>query len=116
MSDNSKLIEHVKSWLEIDNQIKTLQKEIKERRKLKKAATESLVDIMKSRDIEVMSTSDGELIRTARKIKSPLSKKHLLTSLSMFFKEDKKLIQDLSNYIMESRPEKVHENIKRKKK
>jgi hypothetical protein len=115
MDDNTQLVEHVKNWLEIDNQIKTLQKEIKERRKLKKSATESLVNIMKNRDIEIMSTSDGELIRTARKIKSPLSKKHLLISLSMFFKNDNKIIQDLSNYIMESRPEKIHENIKRKK-
>ena len=65
--ENKQLISNVKEWLEIDNQIKALQKEIKIRRKLKKDITESLVDIMKTNDIEVMSTSDGQLVRTSRK-------------------------------------------------
>ena len=80
-----------------------------------KDITESLVDIMKTNDIEVMSTSDGQLVRTSRKVKSPLSKKHLLASLSVYFKNDPNIIKELSNYIMDSRPEKLHENIKRKK-
>ena len=113
--ENKQLVDNVKEWLQIDNQIKTLQKEIKVRRKLKKDITESLVNIMKTNDIEVMSTSGGQLIRTSRKIKSPLSKKHLLTSLTQYFKNDPNIIKELSNFIMESRPEKVHENIKRKK-
>jgi len=116
MGDNALLIEHVKNWLEIDKQIKALQKEISDRRKLKKITTETLVDIMKTRDIEVMNTSGGELIRTSRTIKSPLSKKHLLASLALYFKNDKKLINELSDYIMETRPEKVRENITCKKK
>ena len=50
--ENKQLISNVKEWLEIDNQIKALQKEIKIRRKLKKDITESLVDIMKTNDID----------------------------------------------------------------
>lgn len=114
MEDNDHLIDNVKQWLTIDNEIKTLQKEIKERRKIKKNITASLVDIMKNRDIEIMSTSDGELIRTSRKVKSALSKKHLLQSLSVFFKNDNEIISKLSNHILESRPEKTLENIRRK--
>jgi hypothetical protein len=114
MEENDHLIDNVKQWLNIDNEIKTLQKEIKERRKIKKTITASLVDIMKNRDIEIMSTSDGELIRTSRKVKSALSKKHLLQSLSTFFKNDDEIIGKLSNYILESRPEKTLENIRRK--
>ena len=68
MENNDQLIENVKQWLSIDNEIKTLQKEIKERRKIKKNITTSLVDLMKNRDIEIMSTSDGELIRTSEKL------------------------------------------------
>ena len=114
MEDNDHLIDNVKQWLNIDNEIKTLQKEIKEKRKIKKSITSSLVDIMKNRDIEIMSTSDGELIRTSRKVKSALSKKHLLQSLSAFFKNDAEIIGKLSNYILESRPEQTLENIRRK--
>ena len=46
---------------------------------------------MKHRDIEIMSTSDGELIRTSQKVKSALSKKHLLQSLTVFLKMTPKL-------------------------
>ena len=46
MENNDQLIENVKQWLSIDNEIKTLQKEIKERRKIKKDYY-FLVDLMK---------------------------------------------------------------------
>ena len=51
MSTQQELLENVKTWLDIDNQIRTLQKEIRDRRKLKKELTESLVGIMKNQDI-----------------------------------------------------------------
>ena len=48
---NNELLENVKTWLNIDNEIRTLQKEIKNRRKLKKELTISLVNVMKNNDI-----------------------------------------------------------------
>ena len=47
---NEVLLENVKTWLDIDNQIRALQKQIKERRKLKKDLTASLVQIMKTNE------------------------------------------------------------------
>ena len=94
---------------------KPFKKKLKLEENLKKDITESLVDIMKTNDIEVMSTSDGQLVRTSRKVKSPLSKKPFIGFLSVYFKNDPNIIKELSNYIMDSRPEKLHENIKRKK-
>ena len=35
MEDRHRLIQNVKEWINLDNEIKTLQKEIKERRKKK---------------------------------------------------------------------------------
>ena len=43
------LIENVKTWLTIDNDIKKLQKSIKNKRKEKKELTENLVNIMNKR-------------------------------------------------------------------
>tara|TARA_B100002019_G_scaffold168952_1_gene146065 strand:- start:2864 stop:3217 length:354 start_codon:yes stop_codon:yes gene_type:complete len=114
MSTQQELLENVKTWLDIDNQIRTLQKEIRDRRKLKKEVTESLVGIMKTQDIDALNVPDGQLIYNKTKTKAPLSKKHLLISLSQYFKNDQRLVEELSKYIMESRQEKEKENIKRK--
>tara|TARA_B100000927_G_C16250990_1_gene383503 strand:- start:76 stop:432 length:357 start_codon:yes stop_codon:yes gene_type:complete len=114
MADQKRLIDNVKNWLQIDNEIKQLQKEIKKRRAMKKDMTDSLVEIMKSQDIEIMNAGESQLIRTEKKVKSALSKKHLINSLLQYFKEDKQTVAQLTNFIMESRPEKTKENIRRK--
>ena len=114
MSSQENLLENVKTWLNIDNEIRTLQKEIRDRRKLKKELTNDLVGIMKTQDIDAVNVPDGQLIYNKTKTKAPLSKKHLLLSLSQFFKNDQRMIDELSKYIMESRIETEKENIKRK--
>jgi|TARA_Y100000389_G_C17252942_1_gene409031 hypothetical protein len=114
MTDKSRLVENVKSWLQIDTEIKQLQREIRKRRSLKKEMTDSLVEIMKSQDIEIMNTGESQLIRTEKKTKSALSKKHLITSLLDFYKNDKETVAQLTNFIMNTRPEKTVENIRRK--
>ena len=108
------LLQNVKSWLTIDNEIRALQKEIKERRKMKKQLTTDLMTTMKSNDIDALNVPDGELIYNKTKTKAPLSKKHLLSSLTQYFKGDKRMIDELSKFIMETRAEKEKESIKRK--
>ena len=114
MSDKAHLVENVKKWLQIDTEIKKLQQEIRKRRALKKDMTDTLVQIMKSQDIEIMNAGESQLIRTERKTKSALSKKHLINSLLNFFKEDKETVAQLTTFIMNTRPEKTVENIRRK--
>ena len=113
---NNELLDSVKSWLSLDNDIRNLQKQIKLKRKEKKSITTNLVDIMKSNDIDQLNIPDGELVYTKTKSKAPLSKKHLLASISTFFQNsnDPRLVQELSTFIMNSRQEKEKENIKRK--
>ena len=114
MEDRSRLIQNVKEWIGLDNEIKTLQREIKERRKKKKNITFSLVDIMKNNEIDCFDITDGQLIYTKKNVKNPLSKKHLLKSLSEFFKNDKLIVGQLGKYIMETRESKTREDIRRK--
>ena len=115
MEDNkNELVNTVKDWLTIDNEIKQLQKEVKVRKQKKKNMTEHLVNMMKDRDIDVMSLSKEQLIRTEKKVKAPLSKKHLLNCLLDYFKEDKETVENLGSFIMDSRPVKIKENIRRK--
>jgi hypothetical protein len=108
------LLNNVKTWLNIDNEIRSLQKEIRDRRKLKKTLTDNLVTIMKTQDIDALNVPDGQLIYNKTKSKCALSKKHLVTSLATYFKNDQRIVDELSKFIMESRKEKEKENIKRK--
>tara|TARA_X000000368_G_C22389939_1_gene432818 strand:+ start:168 stop:311 length:144 start_codon:yes stop_codon:yes gene_type:complete len=47
MAGQEDLIKNVKGWLTIDEEIKELQKSIREKKKDKKIFTENLVNIMK---------------------------------------------------------------------
>jgi hypothetical protein len=109
------LVKTVKEWMEKDTAMKKLSKEMKELRNDKKELTKTLVEIMKEKEVDVFDFQEhGKLLYTKSKIKSSLSKKHLLTSLTTYFKEDQKKIQELAQHILDSRTETVKENIKRK--
>ena len=74
--DKEKLIENVREWIGIDNEIKQLQKIIKEKRKEKKGLTENLVNVMKTNDIQCFDISDGKLMYTQNKVKSACEQKY----------------------------------------
>ena len=115
MQDTNNLRDSVKNWLQIDNEIKQLQKEIKKRRNMKKQITDQLINTMKSNDIDVMNIPDGRLVKTTNRVKAPLSKKHLIQSLLIYFKEDQDMVKNLSSHIIDNRQVKVVERIQKKK-
>ena len=114
MTTKDELVENIKSWINIDNEIKILQKEIKKRREMKKKSTENLVQIMKSNEIDCFDINDGKLIYSKNKIKAPLSKKHLLTSLTKYYQNDKDMASKISQFILDTREVKYKETIRRK--
>lgn len=115
MDSKDQLVSHIKSWIEIDNEIGKLQKQIKAFRDEKKELTNSLVDVMKSNEIDCFDINDGKLIYSRSKIKKPINKKTLFTSLHTYFKEDEEMAKQLSEFILNSREETVKESIRRKK-
>ena len=113
MTTKDELVENIKSWINIDNEIKILQKEIKKRREMKKKSTENLVEIMKTNEIDCFDISDGKIVYSQNKVKAPVSKKHLLTCLSQYFeKSDPSAAQELTKYILDSREVKLKDNIR----
>ena len=50
--DKEKLLNNVKGWIELDDEIKTLNRTLKEKRKRKKEITEALVTTMKGHEID----------------------------------------------------------------
>jgi len=113
--DKEKLLNNVKGWIELDDEIKTLNRTLKEKRKLKKEITEALVTTMKGHEIDCFDLSGGsKLIYTKSKGKKALSKKHLLNALSQFFKGNAEEAKSLSKFILDTREDNIKENIRRK--
>ena len=108
--------EHVKTWLKLDDEIKTLRDEIKKRRNLKKKMTSELLKTFNDNDIDVMNAGDARLVRTKHKVRAPLSKKHLINSLLDFYKNDEEMVKTISQHILDTREVKIVENIKKKSK
>ena len=108
------LVHSIKEWIGVDNDIKKLQDVVKEKKEQRKALTERLVEIMKTNEIDCFDVNDGKLIYTKTKVKAPLNKTTLVSSLMKYFKDDDEQAKELTQYLLESREEKVKESIRRK--
>ena len=107
------LITYIKEWMQIEKDMKELQKQIKARRERKKVLTENLVVIMKNNEIDCFDINNGKLLYTKNKVKSTINKPYLLNALSKYFENDPNVQADeVSKFIMENRIEKVKENIR----
>jgi len=114
MNTKDELVNHLKDWLNIDNKILQLQKQMKEFRMQKKDLTNDLMEVMKTNEIECFDIKDGKIMYTKTKTKAPLNKKTLLAALSNYYQNNSQKAEEISNYILDSREEKERESIKRK--
>lgn len=115
MSTKEELVQNIKAWMKIDNEMKVLQKEMKTRRIEKKALADSLVNVMKANEIDCFDLSEGKLLYTKTKVKSSLSKKHLYACLEKYFSQDAGIKpEDVCEFILESREIKETDSIRHK--
>ena len=112
--DKETLVENIKEWLQIENELKELRKAAKERRERKKELTSSLVDIMKVNDIDCFDVNGGKLMYSQSKVKAPINKKTLMATLHNYYKHDPSKAAELSDFILNNREIKVKETIRHK--
>ena len=62
--DKQELIENIKAWMKIDNELKQLKKEENDRKKKKEEISKRLVQIMSENDIDEFNTKTGKTIFT----------------------------------------------------
>jgi hypothetical protein len=98
--DNLK--ENVKEYLEIDDQIKALNKAIVERRKQKSKLSADILTMMNKFEIDNMNTKNGRLIYSVRNTSKPLSKKNLVDGLNIYFKNED-TAKSVSQIVLDSR-------------
>ena len=110
----NRLIENVKEWVRLDNEIRHLQSEISTRRQDKKILNVTLMDAMKSNNIDCFDLNDGQICYTKKNIKKPINNKILLDILTKYCKGDLAQASEINDYIKENRSEITKENITRK--
>ena len=69
--------------------------------------------IMKENQIDEFDLKDGKLVYTKKNIKKPITKKGLLDILKRYYNDDTQKADELNNFIMDNREEKVVETITR---
>lgn len=115
MAEKEQLIKNIKDWVRIDNEIRTLQKELVSRKNEKKNISAALIEVMKKNDIDCFDTkSDGQIVYAKKNVKKPITKKVLLNILSNYYQGNVTKAEEVNNYILENREVEVKESILRK--
>jgi hypothetical protein len=114
MEVKEQLVNNIKDWIKIDTEIAHLKSETKEKINKKKCLTENLVMVMKTNNIDCFDINGGALIYKKNKVKKPINGKTLLLSLQNYYKNNEKMAEEITKYIMDSREEQIKEIIKRK--
>ena len=115
MATKEILINTIQDYLKTEKEIKLLQKEIKQRREKKKECTNALIDIMKTNDIDCFDISEGKIIFSQNKVKSSLNKKQLNLCLQKYFEKNPNInCNDVTEFILNNREDKIKESIRHK--
>ena len=68
---------------------------------------------MSEYNIDEFDLKDGKIVYTKRNVKKPITKKVLLDLLTTYYKNDVDKANEVNNFILDNREEKVVETIKR---
>jgi len=109
----AELIEIIKEWRTLDEEIKAIQKEIKTRRNKKKELSDKLIKVMRTNDIECFDINNGKLLYTKSKLKETINKSYLMKVINDYFEDDESIdTEKVTDYILENRNTKVKESIR----
>jgi hypothetical protein len=115
MGDDEKLIGSIRTWLEYERQIKVLQSQTRTLRKNKKLVADQLTTFMRENEVDCFDVKNGKILYTRRTVKAPLNKKTLQAALEKFFSDKATdLSAEALDFLLESRPETVSEQIRLK--
>ena len=115
MATKEELVRHIKGWMKVDEEIRVLNRELKERRARKKEFSDSLVKIMKENEIDCFDMSAGKIIYAKNRVRAPLSKKHLLACLDQYSAAHPQCnipADEVGQFILDSRETKMKESIR----
>jgi hypothetical protein len=116
METKEHLINNIKEWIKMDNEIIQLKKSVKDKNNQKKMLTENLVNIMKSNQIDCFDINGGALVHKTKKTKKTISAKFLLSQLEEYYKEQPEIGKEIAKKVLDNRIIVVKDKIEIEKK
>ena len=113
MSTKEELVSIIKLWINNDNEVKSLQSQLRNKKKESKLLTDNLINVMKSNELDCIDINNGKLVHKTSKTKKPINKQTLINVLNTYFKDSNKA-EELSGYIFENRDLVIKDYIHRK--
>lgn len=104
--------EEVRKWLTLDDDIRTLQKAMNERKKVKNELTPRVLEFMGKYDIQNLNTQEGKIQYAKSIITKPMNKDYLKTRLSEFLKNMDKA-ERCTDFLLKNRIKEEKVRIKR---
>ena len=114
LDTKDELIQRIKDWLKIENDIIRLNKEMKELKKKQKTLTNSLVNVMKINKLDCFDINGGKILYKKSISKKPINSKMLLNTLKTYFSTNPSTADEVTEFILNNRENVVKETIKRK--
>ena len=109
------LKQHIKDWVLCDQEIASLERQIKSKKQAKRELSSNLMEIMSQHKIDCFDMQNGsKIVYSRREMKKPISGKKMHELLAKYFQGNEDQVHDLQNYIMENRDVVVRESILRK--
>ena len=113
-SQKTELIQNIREWITLDNEIRELNKETRLRKTKQQQMSQTILQTMKENQIDEFDINGGKLLYNKKTIKKPITKKNLLGILSKYYTDDATQAIEMNNFIMNNREEVTRESITRK--
>lgn len=113
METKDQLVDSIKQWILLDNEINENKKKIKDLNVKKKMLSTSLLNTMKTNQIECFDIKDGALVYKQNKVKKPINAKTLLNTLKTYYNKTPDKADEITKFILDNREEQIRESLKR---
>jgi hypothetical protein len=94
----------IRDWRVLEDEVKVLNSEAKEKNKRIKAIKKMVADMMKDKKVGVVNTPAGVAARREKTSKSSITTKYLLSTLTLFFKGNQEMAKQCVAFLDEKRP------------
>ena len=114
ISNKAELIQIIKDWISVDNDIRNINKELRIRKESLKNISQNLMKTMKENEIDEFDIKGGKLMYSKTNVKKPITKKGLFDILTKYYNGDLMQATQINDYIIENREDVVKETLVRK--
>jgi hypothetical protein len=114
LETKEQLIVKIKEWVKIDNEIRTLQKELNKRKTEKKRISTELMEVMRANEIDCFDINDGQIMYSKKNVKKPITKSSLMNILNTYCNGDAVKAKEMNDFILDRREVETKETIVRK--